>query len=83
MDNENLNALQNDYLDAWYVKQVAYKTNKTAGIKDYYTDSARENLYAFIELNKAENTTIEATTLNHKPTLEFFSEDGQLSCYYR
>ncbi|PIB33625.1 glycosyl hydrolase family 5 [Gaetbulibacter sp. 5U11] len=79
MDNENLNALQNDYLDAWYVKQVAYKTNKTAGIKDYYTDSARENLYSFIELNKAENTTIEATTLNHNPTLEFFSEDGQLA----
>jgi len=79
MDTENLNALQNDYLDAWYVKQVAYKTNKTAGIKDYYTDSARENLYAFIELNKAENTTIEATTLNHNPTLEFFSEDGQLA----
>ncbi|WP_055443989.1 cellulase family glycosylhydrolase [Lacinutrix himadriensis] len=79
MDTENLNALQNDYLDAWYVKQIAYKTNKTAGIKDYYTDSARENLYAFIDLNKAENTTIEATTLNHNPTLEFFSEDGQLA----
>ncbi|QRM88844.1 cellulase family glycosylhydrolase [Lacinutrix sp. WUR7] len=79
MDTENLNALQNDYLDAWYVKQVAYRTNKTAGIKDYYTDSARENLYAFIDLNKAENTTIEATTLNHNPTLEFFSEDGQLA----
>ncbi|WP_452227158.1 glycoside hydrolase family 2 TIM barrel-domain containing protein [Lacinutrix cladophorae] len=79
IDNENLNALQNDYLDAWYVKQVAYKTNKTAGIKDYYTDSARENLYAFIHLNKSENTTIEATTLNHNPTLEFFSEDGQLA----
>jgi hypothetical protein len=79
MDTENLNALQNDYLDAWYVKQVAYKTNKIAGIKDYYTDSARENLYAFIDLNKAENTTIEATTLNHNPTLEFFSEEGQLA----
>lgn len=79
MDNENLNALQNNYLDAWYVKQIAYKTNKTAGIKDYYTDSARENLYNFIELNKAENITVEATTLKHNPTLEFFSEDGQLA----
>ena len=79
MDNENLNALQNDYLDAWYVKQIAYKTNKTAGIKDYYTDSARQNLYGFIEMNKAENITIEATTLKHNPTLEFFSEDGQLA----
>ncbi|WP_298496274.1 cellulase family glycosylhydrolase [uncultured Algibacter sp.] len=79
MDNQTLNALQNDYLDAWYVKQIAYKTNKTAGIKDYYTDSARENLFAFIERNKAENISIEGTTLNHNPTLEFFSEDGQLA----
>ncbi|MEP3837634.1 MAG: glycoside hydrolase family 2 TIM barrel-domain containing protein [Algibacter sp.] len=79
MDNENLNALQNDYLDAWYVKQIAYKTNKIAGIKDYYTDSARKNLYDFIKINKAENITIVATTLQHNPTLEFFSEDGQLA----
>ncbi|AUC82548.1 glycoside hydrolase family 2 TIM barrel-domain containing protein [Lacinutrix sp. Bg11-31] len=79
MDNQTLNALQNDYLDAWYVKQIAYKTNTTSGIKDYYTDSARKNIFDFIALNKAKNTTIEATTLNHNPTLEFFSEDGQLA----
>ena len=79
MDQENLKALENDYLDAWYVKQVAYNTNSTQGIKDYYTDSARENLYAFIALNKAENITVESTTLEHHPRLEFFSEDGQLA----
>jgi hypothetical protein len=79
MDTENLKAIENDYLDAWYVKQVAYSTNKIDGIKDYYTDSARENLYSFIELNKAENIIIKSTTLNHNPTLEFFSEDGQLA----
>ena len=79
MDAENLNALQNDYLDAWYVKQIAYKTNKTAGIKDYFTASARANLHHFIALNKAENISIESTTLEHHPTLEFFSEDGQLA----
>ncbi|HEY5687225.1 MAG TPA: cellulase family glycosylhydrolase [Yeosuana sp.] len=79
MDTENLKAIENDYIDAWYVKQVAYSTNKIDGIKDYYTDSARENLYSFIELNKAENIIIESTTLNHNPTLEFFSEDGQLA----
>jgi hypothetical protein len=78
MDEQTLNALQNNYLDAWYVKQIAYKTNKTAGIKDYYTDSARKNLFAYIALNKAKNITVEATTLEHHPTLEFFSEDGQL-----
>ncbi|RCW93938.1 glycoside hydrolase family 2 TIM barrel-domain containing protein [Winogradskyella arenosi] len=79
MDEENLKALENDYLDAWYVKQMAYKTNTTAGIKDYYTDNARKNLYDFITLNKAKNITVEATTLHHNPTLEFFSEDGQLA----
>ncbi|WAC01347.1 cellulase family glycosylhydrolase [Lacinutrix neustonica] len=79
MDKENLNAIQNDYLDAWYVMHVAYKTNTTEGVKDYFTDSARENIYSFIQLNKAENTTIESTTLSHNPTLEFFSEDGQLA----
>jgi hypothetical protein len=66
-------------LDAWYVKQIAYKTNKFKGIKDYYTDSSRENLYNFIALNKANDITIEATTLSHNPTLEFYSEDGQLA----
>ena len=79
MDQESLNALENDYLDAWYVKHVAYKTNITEGIKDYYTVNARTNLYDFIELNKAENINIESTTLKHNPTLEFFSEDGQLA----
>jgi len=78
MYEESLNTLKNDYLDAWYVKQVAYKSNSKAGIKDYYTDSARKNIYDFIALNKAEKISIEATTLNHNPTLEFFSEDGQL-----
>ncbi|QDO94531.1 cellulase family glycosylhydrolase [Formosa sediminum] len=79
MDSENLNALQNDYLNAWYVKHIAYKTNSKTGLKDYYTDSARKNLYDFIALNKAEAITIEATTLTHNPRLEFFSEDGQMA----
>lgn len=79
IDKENLKALENDYLDAWYVKHVAYKTNTTTGIKDYYTDSARLNIFEIIELNINEDITIESTTLEHHPTLEFFSEDGQLA----
>ncbi|NJX14199.1 cellulase family glycosylhydrolase [Tamlana crocina] len=79
MDDENLKSIENDYLDAWYVRHVAYKSNKIAGIKDYYTESARENLFNIIERNKTENITIESTSLEHHPTLEFFSEDGQLA----
>lgn len=78
MDAQTLNTIENDYLDAWYVKHLAYKTNKTEGIDDYYTESARENIFNIIEHNTAENITIEGTTLEHHPTLEFFSEDGQL-----
>ena len=79
IDEENLKALENDYLDAWYVKHIAYKTNTTIGIKDYYTDSARLNIFEIIELNTEEHITIESTTLEHHPTLDFFSEDGQLA----
>ena len=79
MDMQTLNAIQNDYLDAWYVKHVAFKTNTLAGIEDYYTESARENLIAFVKQNKLENITIVGTTLEHHLTLNFFSEDGQLA----
>jgi hypothetical protein len=79
MDQLVLKQIENDYLDAWYVKLLAYKTNTTIGVKDYYTDNARENIFAFIELNSKEDVTVESTTLHHHPTLDFFSEDGQLA----
>jgi hypothetical protein len=78
LDKQTLNEIENDYVDAWYVKQVAYKTNLNTGIEDYYTDSARKNLYNTISLNKKAQISFEATTLNHNPNILFFSEDGQL-----
>lgn len=79
MDLQTLNSIENDYLDAWYVKHVAYKTNTVTGIDDYYTENARKNIINFVDYNTAENISIESTTLEHHPTLEFFSEDGQLA----
>jgi hypothetical protein len=79
MDKTTLNDIENDYLDAWYVKHVAFLTNLETGIDDYYTESARKNIVNIIDINKTENISIEATTLNHETTLEFFSEDGQLA----
>ena len=79
IDEQTLNTIENNYLDAWYVKHVAYKTNKPEGINDYYTENARKNIFNIIEHNTAESVTIESTTLEHYPTLEFFSEDGQLA----
>jgi hypothetical protein len=68
----------NDYLNAWYVKQIAYKTNTKEVIKDYYTKNARKNIFKIIKYNTLKKTTITATTLIHNLDLEFFSEDGQL-----
>ena len=79
MDKENLKAIEDDYLDAWYVRHVAYMTNNMKGIDDFYTESARENISNIISINSENNTRIEATTLEHHPNLEFFSEDGQLA----
>ena len=79
IDAQTLTAIENDYLDAWYVKYVAFKTNTKKGIDDYYTDSASKNIYSIISINSENKTTLEATTLEHHPNLEFFSEDGQLA----
>jgi len=78
MDLQTLNGIQNDFLDAWYVKHVAYKTNLPKGIEDYYTKNARQNIFNTIENNKLANISIEETTVEHNLTLNFFSEDGQL-----
>lgn len=78
IDAQTLNTLENDYLDAWYVRHIAYKNNKIEGIADYYTENARKNIISFIEQHKKNNISIESTTLEHHPDIKFFSEDGQL-----
>jgi hypothetical protein len=78
MPPQTLNTIENDYLDAWYVKHIAYKTNNKQGVNDYYTENARKNIFNTIDLNLNENISIVSTTLEHHPTVDFFSEDGQL-----
>ncbi|RNC86509.1 MAG: glycosyl hydrolase family 5 [Winogradskyella sp.] len=79
MDKENLKAIEEDYLDAWYVRHIAYMNNSMDGVSDFYTESARVNISNIISTNSKNNTYIEATTLAHNLILEFFSEDGQLA----
>jgi len=78
MHDQALQSIEDNYLKAWYVKNVAYKSNNPHGIEDFYTDDARSNLYRNIDENKKNNITIEATTIEHKPKIEFYSADGQL-----
>jgi hypothetical protein len=78
ISQQKINAIRNDYLDAWYVKHIAYKTNTRVGIEDYFTKSARENIYNILDYNKLNKISVESTTLEHHLDIKFFSEDGQL-----
>ena len=79
MDKETLKNIEKDYLNAWYVQQVAFKNNSGEGIEDYYTKKARQNIYNTINHNISEKVNITGTTVTHHPNLDFFSEDGQLA----
>ncbi|MFL9844629.1 cellulase family glycosylhydrolase [Flavobacterium rhizosphaerae] len=78
MEAQTLVSLENDYLLSWYVKNKALQSSLKEGIADFYTDSARVNLYRLIDFNAKNKVHIDGTTLKHNPALEFYSEDGQL-----
>lgn len=78
MDRQTLKSIEEDYLDAWYVRQIALKTNDPKGIDDYYTKHARQDIKAYIDYNKDNQIHVESTTLEHHIKVEFFSADGKL-----
>ncbi|WP_298767163.1 glycoside hydrolase family 2 TIM barrel-domain containing protein [uncultured Polaribacter sp.] len=78
ISDQVLAAVESNYLDAWYIKQLAYRENTKTGIADFYTKNARKNLFSIIDENAKNETYIEATTLSHEPDVLFYSEDGQL-----
>lgn len=78
MEEQTLNEIERDYLKAWQVRNIALENNSSFGVSDYYTDSARVKLFQILELNKANNTTIKSTTLQHHPSVDFYSADGKL-----
>ncbi|WP_031425271.1 cellulase family glycosylhydrolase [Flavimarina sp. Hel_I_48] len=78
MKQQSLEEIERDYLNAWYVKNLALETNKKYGVEDYYTDSARVNIYNAIAYNEEHKLHFTNTTTNHEPELLFYSADGQL-----
>lgn len=78
MEQQALKEIEKDYLFSWYVKNNALKANTTEGITDFYTDSARVNLFKLVDYNKANKISIEGTTIEHNPAIDFYSADGQL-----
>lgn len=77
MEATTLQVIEKDYLFSWLVKNKSFKDNSTLGIEDYYTQNTRQNLYNTINYNLKNGITIESTTLEHNPKLEFYSADGQ------
>ena len=62
ISKQKIEEVQNDYLNAWYVKQIAYRTNTQKVIEDYYTKNARKNIFNIIKYNKEKKTTINANS---------------------
>lgn len=79
LEPANQQKIEQDYLDAWYVKNLALENNNNDGVYDHYTESAREKVNALIEYNTAQHIQIKSTTLNHNITLEFYSADGTVA----
>ena len=78
MEEQALGEITNDYMNAWHVRNIAYKKNDRYGIEDFYTDSARVRLYDNIDLNKKNNHWYKRTTLNHNSSLDFYTADGTM-----
>ncbi|MGY6650028.1 cellulase family glycosylhydrolase [Wenyingzhuangia sp. IMCC45574] len=77
MDQVTLKKIEKDYLNAWYVKSIAFKKNTLKGLKDYFTKSSLQTISDGIAHNLSKNITINTTSLNHNTSIDFFSEDGQ------
>lgn len=78
MEKQTLATIEKHYLFSWHIKNNALKTNTEEGIDDYFTENPRKVLDTIISVNKEKKISIESTTLTHHPTLNFYSEDGQL-----
>ncbi len=78
IEDQTLKNIQKDYLNAWYVRQIAYQNYDASGIKDYYTESAQLPIFQNIEVNKEKEISIHSTTTNHNISVDFYSADGQL-----
>ncbi|WP_299434727.1 cellulase family glycosylhydrolase [uncultured Aquimarina sp.] len=79
IEKQTLYDIEKDYLNAWYVRQVAYQTYDTLGVDDYYTTKARQRITEPIAVNKTNGVAIHSTTINHNLLLDFYSADGQLA----
>ena len=79
LEKQSMLDIQEDYMNAWYVRHMAFQTNQLTGLNDYYTKNAKQNIVDLIDLNASNQITLQSTTLNHNINLDFYSADGKLA----
>lgn len=79
ISKQALGELEKDYLNAWYVRNIALNSYNQLGIADYYTEDARKQVKDLVQNNQDNHVRIATTTLSHHPQLEFYSLDGKLA----
>ncbi len=79
MEKQTLLEIEQDYLSAWYIRNVAYQMNIVEGIDDYFTKSSRKNIYNTVAFNTQNKVSIHGTTTQHNLALDFYSADGQFA----
>jgi len=78
IETNNLKRIENHYLLALLAKSQALKNNLTNGLDNFYTENPLIELEKLISQNKKSKVSIDATTISHELSLDFYSEDGQL-----
>lgn len=76
---ETQKKIARDYKNAWYVKNLAFKTFETQPLHDHYTKKAVATITEQIKWNAKNNIQFETTTLTHNVSLELLSADGKLA----
>lgn len=77
VEKPTLQTIENHYLFSWVLRNNALKENTYTGIGDYFTKNSKANLVRTVKYNKLKKITIESTTIEHHPQLNFMSADGQ------
>ena len=78
IEKQTIFEIQKDYVNSWYVRNVAYKDYDSLGIFDFFTESARENVVKTMLFNQSNHIRVNQTTISHNLFLDFYSADGQL-----
>ena len=78
IEKQTIFEIQKDYVNSWYVRNIAYKDYDSLGVFDFFTESARENVIKTMLFNQSYNTKVNQTTISHTLYLDFYSADGQL-----